>query len=852
MRELVSYNKPLSIALFVATSLLLGSCGAPDRLKNEDLEPDAVKELVRGKLIAPIDDERLTEFNERIPRRSLLQVIHGPDSLSDPSFIRLIENQLSDELRFKLEQREEVSEAPETESTPEPIQLSDEEKKMIESELEEDRSSLIYGLAFDLEDTLISLLTSLENKRLDKQDDALPFSESASNFPAVIGKNLTEDESGFLAFPADVFLIGGQDSSLISRTSVLQDHVVDLEYNLVARELPLKDVLSVLSYALDLEYTFSAGVEETDRLITLSVKSGALSILDALLTQNDLAIIYNADKSLASFYTGAEVQDIRAQMRDAIVGYNEILKNKKELEKVEGDIARVKQMIEITHLLLDGDVDGFLAEVKQLPRINLGPEARDGLKAITTKRSELMDELERFDVEAIALLNPTAPQATGGDSPLAVNRALSDILVEDRCIKLGEEIFIEKIAVYNAKTQETIDHLETFFPGVNDAAKASDTTSSDEAEEADSTEADDATDETSLEDGEEVAQNISDNCPTTYAARFQTDATGVIASGRRADNTLAIKLIESFDVPRLQVLVEIFMVTVTRDFDRRVANLITQLRNGVGGSGSQEAQLLNNTTVVPNNVAATPGGTALNPSNLTSLTPDASSPDVRVLANENLLTSNFLAGISSAVSNGYAVNLRSPNGYIASALSFLETNELGRVLSSPTILVEHGETAEIIRERTAIVEFDLDNPDNASSSSPTAASEPLTGGFTLKLTDVNVNPSNLTVQLKVEIGNKIFDRPIASILRRSDGDFTDDQIKTTFTTAPGDVIVLAGMSANEESSLTEGLPGTSTLGLAAPVLGGSDRVTANFSEMVIFLAPTVIDPSSDFRPHSAF
>ena len=851
MRELVSYNKPLSFALVVAASLLLGSCGAPDRLKNEDLEPDAVKELVRGKLIAPIDDERLTEFNERIPRRSLLQVIHGPDSLSDPSFVRLIENQLTDELRFKLEQREEVLETPETASNPEPIELSEEERAKIERDVDQERASVINAIAYDLEDALISKLVLLEDERLDKQNNALPFRESASNFPAVIGKNLIEDESGFLSFPADVFLIGGQDSSLVSRTSVLQNHVDDFEYNLVARELPLKDVLSVLSYALDLEYTFSAGVEETDRLITLSVKSGALSILDALLTQNDLAIIYNADKSLASFYTGAEVEAIRLQLRDAIVGHNEILKNKKELEKVEGDIAKVEQMIEITHLLLDGDTEGFLTRVQQLPRKNLGAQARESLKEITKKRSELVDELERIETQKIALLNPSAPQATGAESPLAVNRALSDILVEDRCIKLGEEIFIEKIAVYNAKTQETIDHLETFFPGVNDASKALDAPSDDDTEDAVSNEDEEPAEGTSVENRQDTAETLSNECTSSYAAKFQTDATGVIASGRRADNTLAIKLIESFDVPRLQVLVEIFMVTVTRDFDRRVANLITQLRNGVGGSGSQEAQLLNNTIVAPNNAVVDPGGTALNPANLNPANPP-SFDDARALANENLLTSNFLAGISSAVSNGYAVNLRSPNGYIASALSFLETNELGRVLSSPTILVEHGETAEIIRERTAIVEFDLDNPDNASSSSPTTDSEPLTGGFTLKLTDVNVNPSNLTVQLKVEIGNKIFDRPIASIISRADGDFTDDQIKTTFTTAPGDVIVLAGMSANEESSVTEGLPGTSTLGLAAPVLGGSDRVTANFSEMVIFLAPTVIDPSSDFRPHSAF
>ena len=817
MRHILSGHKHLSLTALLLTSIALGSCSAPDRLRNDDMKPEAVKELVRERLIAPIDDERAKEFNERIPRRSLLQVIHGPDSLSDPSFIRLIENQLSDEIRFKLEQQEE---APKPVSLPaeETGELSDEEKAKIKNDRAEAKEQLLFNRAVELEGLLAPRLDELQIEKDNKLDAAIPIGNGASAFPEIIGANLSEDENGYLSFPADVFLIGGQDSRLVSKTAILEENIQDFEFNLTVRELPLKDVLTILSSALGLEYTFSAGVENEQRIITMSVKAGALSILDALLTQNDLAIIYDAERSIAGFHTEDEVSSIRDNVRDAIAGYNNLRKNKLELEKTEADITKVREMMDISQLLFNNDIDGFLAGTKGFPRTGLGIIARAALKDLTDTQTALKAEIKRFDDETVALLNPETTVSTGNISSIATNRALSDILVEDKCIKLGEEIFVEKIAVYNAIVEETIDHLDTFFPGNNDA----ETAPAEEPVVAIEEEADDEAADAEQEGNEE--ESVLDECPTTYATRFQEDATGIIARGRRSDNSLAIRLIEAYDVPRLQVLVEIFMVTVSRDFDRRVANLITQLRNGQGGSGTEEAQLLNTTTTTPS---------------------------------VNNLNSDFLTGISSAISNGYAVNLRSPTGvgnlgYISSALSFLESNELGRVLSSPTILVEHGKEASITRELVAAVEFPLDAPDNSTDATPQTELVELSAPFSLSLSDVNVNPSNLTVQLEVEIENKVFSRAIEAIADREDADYTTDKIETTFTTAPGDVIVLAGLSSNSESSLTEGLPGTSDLGLAAPLLGGSDRVTANFSEMIIFLAPTVIDPSSDFQPHSAF
>ena len=67
------------------------------------------------------------------------------------------------------------------------------------------------------------------------------------------------------------------------------------------------------------------------------------------------------------------------------------------------------------------------------------------------------------------------------------------------------------------------------------------------------------------------------------------------------------------------------------------------------------------------------------------------------------------------------------------------------------------------------------------------------------------------------------------------------------------MIVLAGLAANADTTSTTGLPGTTgALAPVSPLLGGSDQITSNVSEMIIFMAPTVIDPSSDFQPHSAF
>ena len=78
-------------------------------------------------------------------------------------------------------------------------------------------------------------------------------------------------------------------------------------------------------------------------------------------------------------------------------------------------------------------------------------------------------------------------------------------------------------------------------------------------------------------------------------------------------------------------------------------------------------------------------------------------------------------------------------------------------------------------------------------------------------------------------------------------------IDTVFWAAPGDVVVLDGLTCNEENTTTSGIPGTTgALSPLTPLVGGADKFSTNLSETIIFMAPTVIDPSAENQPYSAF
>ena len=844
MRETMKRSRYLSVVGIAASALMLSSCSAPDRLSNDDISIERTKSIVKDRLISPVDDERIVEFNKKIPRRSILQVIHAPQSLSDPSFIQLIETQLSEEINFRKTQDNLAGIEPASVAAPK--ELSEEAREQVAKKRNDARIKLMFDKGLELETYLFGKLREMELRVDTLFLKTVPLESNAGDFPAIIGANLTEDPNGYLTLPADIYLIGGADSTFTSKTATMGRFVSDKQISLAIRSLPLQDALGVIATSLGIEYTLSQALLEIDRTVSLSLKSSALSILDAVLTQNNLAILYDSNLGVARFYTDTELLLIDTSIKAAIRGHNELLFNKKNLGRAEADLNKIKAMIDISQQLLSGEDRAFDAGIKGFPRSSMGDIATESLSFLSTENFALRQRLERFDEETASLLDPSKQTMTNELRQQASGMSLSDILVESACVKAGEEIFVEKIAVYNAARDEAVTHLQTYFDAnqtVNMAPAAQAEEGDEAQDDADEAETDAETDtdtqagDATLTPLNEVANNAVNNvaaqaaaavstteCPE-YNISFQEDKTGIIVRGRRYDNSLAVRLIEEYDVPKLQVLVEIFMVTVSRDFNRQISNLITRAVGAAGGNGITEAALRG-----------------------TQITTSTGSIDADTLFN-----------ISNAIEGGYSVQLNSPKAdsqgsLISSALSFLESNQLGRVLSSPTILVQdETASASIKREQVAKLIYQEQENDNGTVTTRSVEAEEK-APFELTLSDIKVFPANRTVRMGVKILNKRFtESNINNITTRDQADYTEDTIETAFTAAPGDVIVLAGLAANSDTTATSGLPGTTgALAPVAPVLGGTDQITSNVSEMIIFMAPTVIDPSSDFQPHSAF
>ena len=810
------FNFRLTQMSLIAGAVLLASCSAPPRLTEEDINLKQASKVVQERMIAPKSKEERLEYElpQRQPRRTILQVLHHPSSLSNPAFVELLQQQISEEISFREAQEDNARRDDDAISAAPAKPLSEDERALQSRKRGEERRKMLFDRGVILEEDLYERLALLEMAEEALALEVIP-GLSTENTTNIFGKNLTRDPNGYLSMPADMVFIGGRASNMPSKTALLANYVDDKTIQLGVRDMPLRDVLLLVSNAIGIQASLSNQIMSADTTVSLQLNASALSILDAVLTQHDLAISYDPDVEVARFYNDAELEEQLADVRQVIIAYNQHLFTRKKLNEVRADVGAVKDMIELVQQLMRGREDVFISEIDNFDRAGLGSEAVSALRDLSNEGFSLRQRLEQFDLETVAILNPESGGKMATPIMASVQSRFNNILIEDPCIIPGQEVFVEKIAVYNKESTEAQTYLEGYFENFQtqttaELAAAQPEMEAEQPEQAAESETETvaaALVEALATENRNITLGLPEGCttsPSLNEVSMQADSTGVIIQGTRAQNAIAVRLIEEDDTPQMQVLVEIFMVTVSRDFSRQLENLL-RATDSAGGSGVTEADLLTN--------------------------------------------------IASAISGGYTVNLAAPTNEITSALRFLETNQLGRVLSSPTILVRgDGGSATISREQVAEVLFSetVQNADNTTSIVDTNTT--LTAPLSLELSQVQVLPANNNVKMDVQITNKRFLSNVTSIVRQEDADYTQDTINTSFTAAPGDVIVLAGLTANSDSTNTRGLPGTTTGSLApvAGLLAGQDIVSNNVNEMVIFMAPTVFDPSADKQPHAPF
>ena len=527
--------------------------------------------------------------------------------------------------------------------------------------------------------------------------------------------------------------------------------------------------------------------------------------------------------------------------------------------------------------MLSGESEKFFNAVDLMPRDPGGEVVTTTLSELTLKRLTMAEVLEKYDEETARALEDrlvvVAPQPetkTASKKPVKPKNRIpintipgfGNLAVEDPCIYDGREVFTEKVAVYGG--ENSISRIEGILTGYFSTNASTFEVVNEEEEEEPETQQTEENPEATTEapaagatdaqgegesEGEETQSSLSDldisasnlipevkipeiikvddeddeptrpvGCGDTDPASESpnyvaaADFSGFVVSGLISDIELFVRLVEEFDRPQRQVLIEVFMINVVKDFNRRL-------------------DLSFQTDALAENLDDT-GGFFLR-------------RDLTALSNN----------ITSTNPGGFVSGLISPNLQVQALVDFIETNDLGRTISSPTILVEEGSSASVTRTNTKPVtrvtsSTVLDSNGN-SVAVPTSVTETATVSFSLDVSDVNINPNNNNVSLTFGLTDQSFETTLANVT--SETGTISDQISTQFVAAPGDVIVLAGLFKQSDSAEATGLPGTTTSGLpTAFLLGGEDSVGNKVEEMVILMAPTVIEPEIGTpQPNSA-
>lgn len=767
-------------------ALLLASCGGPERLPDDLSIKQSSAEVLKERLIAPIKNDGTPEGEDnaqQLPRRQLIQVRYAPDSLQDQYFVSSLETLLHD------------TPQPETGDATNFLQdtaLSDAKIASIQNRRAIERTEYLVSEGLELETMLLSLIRDLD---LEIEAGLQNTVNGLGGTIPVFGRNLTGRDDSFLEVPNDLIFVGGENGTISSKTALLKQVLVNPDISFSVRNMPLSEALSFLFQTIGLQATISDSIASLDTKVSLTVDATAISIMDALMEQHQLAFVYDPAIEVAQVYTQTEF-DLRMQaVRQSIENYNAVLRQRQKLAAARNDHNRANEILRYVQLLLSGDDEGFMIGMETISRDPAGEKTSDMIADMTRAAVDLRSYITNFDTATMRKLSGKSGLADIADiTSLAYRSDLKNILSEDPCIWPRQEIFTEKVAVYNAviidggdASTGVVGKVKQFFdqtrPEDGDTAAASGS---------------DAGDDTSRP---ALPTYCGAENPAPTVPIILPDDTGVTVIGTREDNDLVVRLIEQYDVPELQVLIEIFIITVSRDFSRQIDSMLLSASPGAGGSGTQEAVL------------------------------------------------SQVARAASTSVGSFNLDLNSPNNELGLLLNFLESNSLGRVVSSPTILVAAGQNAAIERDQIARVPGpNILDADNRSVAGPPVE---YNAPFKLEINKVDINRLNNTVKLDVKLTDTRFNTTLALVDELSDR--TSDVIDTTFWASPGDVVVLAGLTRNEESTATEGLPGTTgDLASITPLLGGADKMLSNLSETLIFMAPTVIDPSADNQPHSAF
>ncbi len=705
---------------------------------------------------------------------------------------------------------------------------------------------------FEIEKILLDEILRLESEiKTAEQSVAIGTANKASVEAAILfGRNKMAARDEMVDLQNSFFFVGNDIVTGVSlgRMNGLDGQISSREMSVNFNGLALPAAIQSLAQSINLSIFLSPDLRRAKEKVYLKVaRNDVLDIIDVLIDAHNIALAYDRDMGIARFYTREEFQLRVEQAATFAASHNSqasVYQNIQSLEHQRqelydlyrryfnnpGEKARMKTIR--AHLIMDEalsiEVPKVLVQLKQLA-ISRQKMLNNAKAHETQKRQLLLDEIFtlKHEIEFLKISadnakanleknkagvfdNDTPSGRYSGAGSMSSQQMLQKersrvSIVRDSSLATTEPIYTESLTVFYQESSYIKEALGTYFNQIypqtrtpQSPAETPATSSEPEQETAkarQTAQANPARAQTSAQ----IGGNARSLDNRFRPPKIDSNKTSIIITGMKTDIDLAHQLINDLDIPAKQVLVEVFMVNVARNWQRKLE--------------IQIASVL-----------------------------DAIKPEGRAL--------EFISNVAHEAQNNRISIMPDRSGSIETLIDFIEVNNIGRTISSPTILAKDKIAATInrtvtrFREVTTQVPTGTLNADGIPVTSTQTTFEPIEATLTLGVTPT-INVLNDHVELQINFEDSSFIDDDANSPQLS------NNISTTLNAAPGDVIVLAGLYKESNKRDRETLPGLSGIPLLGVLLGGSIDDQLQSDELVIFLAPTVITPQTGIVPANA-
>ena len=554
--------------------------------------------------------------------------------------------------------------------------------------------------------------------------------------------------------------------------------------------LPLSVVLTQIADASQVNTIVKLPEAQEGLAISYEHRGSSIEGLDRLLTQQQLKVVWDRDSQNAWIMTNNEYQQLltratalaetQSLKRQSLRSGNEQRELSELAARVQtAQLAIVRSGPQSFPLVLS-DIESTFAELTPATQFDL-------IDHVTNLRRTW----QRFE----AAPETTEQEVAENSVPIESNSILegSATVEETTCLAPGESAKTVKIFMAYQRPQDVktkLDELQSVWSGA-----AFDQVSTRATPDTPAVGAENDNVPAPQTPQSNTATNQACDAITTSELAF--DDQGLIVTGSDERIDLILNLLDGIDTARKQVLVEVYLVQVNSDWRRQIELSLDTLTTNAELSSALGATLL-----------------------------------------------NLTRGNTTPTANSSSFQLQGAN--LGNLLTFIEQNDIGQTISSPSILAVDGQEEASVK-RTRLLKYQRTVPGETVtlegggvSTTPSTLvwdEQPLSLDFTIK--DVKVTPANNNVELIFTFIEDTIDSEVTSPEQTSE---TKNEINTRILAAPGDVAVLAGLYRQSTSDNVQGIPGLTGNSVAAGLLGGASSASQNRSELLVFIAPTVLQP----------